>query len=422
MGQFSQILAMRLYAAGAAFLVTLILGRVLGPSEFGAYVFAMGWVSIFMLLSTFGFHRYVIRSLPPLLVRDKRSEAVGVAVFATVVVTVLSLIVTLLVNFRSTLFSDDPMLQGVVVVAALLLIPRAWNLLRTGLLQGLGHPIAGQIPERIVEPTLLLLTLCACLLMSWSVTAKDVLVLTLVVTLISLAVGARSLRLALREIAAKPTFDNAASWVTGAAKSSLAFAAITVLSATDVIMLGMLSTTEETGVYGVAARFLVLMGLPFHAATVYVSQRAAKMNALDDMEGLARMAKGTANRGFLSGLALAIPSTFIALHVETIFGAGFGPAMIPILILVWGRVFLSVAGLPGPILANTEHVGSVAVSSVITVFVNIGLNAALIPSYGANGAAVATTLSYTLMTIGHIAMLRYRLGISSFIGWPTRPT
>ncbi len=420
MGQFSQILAMRLYAAGIAFVVTLLLSRLLGPSEFGAYVFAMGWVSILMLFATFGFHLFVVRGIPPLIVREEVSEAVGIVVFAAVFVTALAVLVSVIAYLNVPLLSADPSLQGAVAVAVLLLVPRAWNLLRTGVLQGLGRPIAGQVPERLVAPTLLVLALLLCLAMSWQLTARDVLWLTLATVVASLILGGRSLRRALSEIAVPPTFRNATSWVGGAAKSSLAFAAATVLGATDVIMLGMLSTSEETGVYGVAARFFVLMGLPFHAAIVHISQRAAKLNAMSDTDGLAIMARGAANRGFLAALALAVPSTIAAFYAEEIFGSGFGPATVPILILVWVRVLLSLAGQPGPILANTEFVGSVAITSVATVVINILLNALLIPLYGSVGAAIATSLSFVLMTIGHTAMLRHRLGISSFAGLPSR--
>ncbi|MBD3665442.1 polysaccharide biosynthesis C-terminal domain-containing protein [Sulfitobacter aestuariivivens] len=413
-GQFSQILLIRLYAAAASFLLTLLLGRLLGPSEFGAYVFAMGWVSIAVLFTTFGFHHFAIRAIPPLIVRDRMPEAMGVVVFATVAITLLALATTLFARMNLGLFATDPALHGAVAAATLLLLPRSWNLLRTGVLQGLGHPVAGQVPERLLEPTLLLIAIGTIYLAGWPVSVESVLYLTLAAMIASLFLGMAALVRALRRIVVRPAFGNCVEWVRGAFKSSLVFAAGTVLGATDVVMLGLLSTPEETGIYGVAARFFLLMGLPFHAAGVYLSRPAAVCYANSDKAGLQAIAAKSSSRTLVACIGLAVPSTIAAAFVEQIFGSGFAPASLAIVLLVWTRVALSVFGEPSAFLANTGHVGRVSMVMLFGAVLNIILNAILAGPFGAMGAAIATALSYSAMTLLMTRFLENFLEIKAF--------
>ena len=414
LGEFSHVLLMRLYAAGAGFLLTLLLSRLLGPVEFGAYVFALGWVSIAILFTTFGFHHFAIRTIPPLLLEEKRSDVMGVVIFAAVFIAILSVTTMLFARFNLPLFAPDLGLQGAVAVASLLLVPRSWVLLRTGVMQGLGHPLAAQVPERLVEPSLLLAAVTVCAVAGWPLGAENVLYLTLGVVLVSLLAGVPSALRALGRIAARPSFISMPLWIGGAAKSTLVFAAGTVLGATDVVMLGLLSTPEETGLYGVAVRFFLLMGLPFHATAVYMAQRAATLNALGDTAGLEALNRKAVVRTVLACLLLAVPSTIAAYFVGEIFGAGFAAAGGVILLLVWARVALAFFGEPAALLANTQHVGRVSVVMALAAVLNVALNALLVGSLGAMGAALATVISYGALTLVLMVNIRSVLGIRAF--------
>ncbi|SHH85510.1 oligosaccharide flippase family protein [Cognatishimia maritima] len=414
-GQFSQILLMRLYAAAASFALTMLLGRLLGPDGFGAYVFALGLVSIAVLFTTFGFQHLAVRTLPQMLVRKAQDEASGFILGTFLAVSVLSVTVCALAIWNVPLLAQDTVVQGTVAAAAGLLLVRSLNLMRTGVLQGLGRPIAGHLPDRLIEPSVLLIAVLVWVYVTSDISPRTAMFLTAGASLLSLLIGLHSLRRAIRSIWHPPDFSKARDWVIEAGKSSVLFGAATLLGATDVIMLGYLSTPEETGLYGVAARFFLLVSLPFHAAGVRISQQAAKLHAENDLAGLETLSRGLANRMLLATLALAIPSTVAALYIEVIFGAGFSAAATPLLILVWLRVVISAAGVPGPILANTRHVGTTAMTVVAATALNIVLNGMLAPRFGANGAAAATVVSLALMTVGHSVMLRRRLGIYSFV-------
>lgn len=414
-GQFSLVLFLRLYAAGASFGLTILLGRLLGPAGFGAYSFAMGWVSIGVLFTTLGFHHFVIRAIPPMIIHNRQTEVSGLILLSALITTLLSFIVILAsrsVAFKTAL---EPDLKLALALALLLLLPMTWNQLRTGVLQGLGHPVAGQIPERLVQPSLIFLIVAICWLTGVSLRVNDVILITLAATLIAFAVGLVFLVPVLRKVWARPVDLHPGTWMVGAAKSSLLFAAGAIMGATDTVMLGTLSTPSETGLYGVAARFFMLMALPLNAAAVLVSQRAAKFYAANDTVALEDIVRKAALRTFLSSMLLAILSTIAAFNVTFLFGAGFEGAFLPILILVWSRAAVSVFGEPASALANTAFIGTVSIVAILFAVFNFAMNALLIPEFGANGAATATAISFLMMSLLLAYLVKKQIGIRPYV-------
>lgn len=414
LGSYSRILFLRLYAAGASFAITLFLGRLLGSAGFGAYSFAMNWVSIGVLFTTLGFQHFVIRAIPPMVIHNRQAEVSGLILLSALITTLLSFIVILAsrrVVFKTAIETD---LQLALALGLLLLLPMTWNQLRTGVLQGLGHPVAGQLPERLVQPSFIFLGVASCWLTGVSLRVNDVLLITLAATLIAFAVGLVFLVPVIRKVWTRPIDLHPGIWMAGAAKSSLWFAAATVMGATDTVMLGTLSTPSETGLYGVAARFFMLMALPLSAASVLMSQRAAKFYAANDIVALEDIVRKAALRTFLSSILLAILSTLAAFNVVFLFGVGFEGAFLPILILVWSRAAVSVFGEPASALANTAFMGTVSIVVILFAMVNFGMNALLIPEFGANGAATATAISFLLMGLLFAYLVKKRLGIRPY--------
>ena len=73
-----------------------------------------------------------------------------------------------------------------------------------------------------------------------------------------------------------------------------------------------------------------------------------------------------------------------------VFGAGFGPAVLPVRILALGAILNASVGANGILLMMTGRERTAAVGFGIGALVNIGLNLVLIPPYGAVGASWAT--------------------------------
>ena len=412
---FFSAITMRLFSAVAAFALTMLLGRLLGADGYGAYAFAMGWLSLAILATSLGFQHYAVRAIPPMLVAGRPPAVIGFILASAALTGCLALAATLAAPTLVSMlvFSPDPRLEAALVVAAVLLVPTTLNQLRSGILRGLGQPVAGQLPELVLQPTLLLGLVGAAWLVGTGLDAVTALRLAFVAAIASLALGLLPLVRALRTLGwARPVFQGR-PWMVGAVKSSFLFAAGTVMAATDTVMLGQLSSAAETGLYGVAARFFQLMYLPALAASAALAHEASRLHAAGRMLELSALARTTATRTALLALVFAGGCTLVAFHLGAIFGPDFAAAKGAVLILVWARAAEAVFGHPGAILANTAFAGLTAVLFAAAACGNIALNALLIPSFGAEGAAVATGLSHFLLTAAVFAATYLKLGVLS---------
>lgn len=410
--------ALRLYGAAAGFALTLALGRVLGPEGFGAYAYAMGWVNVALLATTFGFHHFCVRALPPMLLTGRHDAARGLVLAATGLTAAAALALTLAAPglVAALHLSPDPRMAEALATGAFLLLPLTLNQLRAGVLRGLGRPVAAQAPEQVLQPTLLLALLGGAAALGAGLNAQGALLLSAAAAMAALVFGAAPAIAALRALPqARPSFA-LRGWLAEAGKSSVLFAAGVIMSATDVMMLGALSSAEQTGLYGVAARFFMLMQLPALAASAAMSHEAALLHAAGNRAALSTLVRGTAGRTVLAALGLAALCTPIALRPDLVFGAGFAAATAPMLILIWTRAGEAVFGHPGSVIANAGGTGRAGLIVLAGAVLNGALNFVLIPQFGATGAACATAAAYLALTAVLAHAVWRQLGVACLPG------
>jgi O-antigen/teichoic acid export membrane protein len=294
------------------------------------------------------------------------------------------------------LFSDPDMTSAVVAVG-LLFLPVTINQVRQGILRGLGCPLGAQFPELVLQPTFFTALIGLAMLVSWRLDAVRAIELMLLSSAIGVGSGFWLLVPALKRNLRWPPVFFPVSWLTRAGSTFYHFAASTVMSATDLLMLGHLSDAEETGIYGVATRFHLLMMLPSLATSSTLSHEVSRLYALGKRGALEATARRSATYAAFMSIAVALVCTMITFHLGAIFGAEFEAAALPILILVWARSVEVLLGQPGVILANTTFVGISGAVVTIAAGLNVILNALLIPHFGSTGAATATATSHLVL-------------------------
>ena len=85
--------------------------------------------------------------------------------------------------------------------------------------------------------------------------------------------------------------------------------------------------------------------------------------------------------------------------VQLRFGARFADATVQFLILLPGVFFISLESVLVQYFTGTGLPVIIPWFWVITVIVNLGLNLALVPTYGARAAAINSTVSYALIFV-----------------------
>ncbi|CAN5343826.1 hypothetical protein BH09ACT12_BH09ACT12_27810 [soil metagenome] len=372
-------------------LVILVIARLLGGTEVGEYTLAFAIRAILLLVCGLGMRAAMTRFVAASLVRGdhgrlRGSVLLGVAVPVAVAV-VFSASWYVGAGAAATGVFDDADLKAPMQVVALSLPFFVLLNLALSATQGFSTMQAYTWIGQVLEPGLRLLLTVALLMAGGGVVSAAVGLLVasavsgiaaLVVLLRMLAtLPKRPLTFPRRELA---TFAGT-SWVASMATQGLLWA--------DVIIRGALVTTEQVGVYQVAARVVLIGMFVITALTAAMAARIAsawERNDIAEVTGRYHSVVLWCSRltwPLLAGL-VADPTAVLSL-----FGDEFGGASSVVLILAIGAA-AEVLGAPSAVLLN--QIGRNGLNLVINVsalMVNVSLNFVLIPVWGINGAAVA---------------------------------
>lgn len=180
----------------------------------------------------------------------------------------------------------------------------------------------------------------------------------------------------------------------------IASVAVIVYMRADLLMLGILSGDRQTGLYNAAAQLSEVWYFIPMAAAAAVRPRLARMYEAGET-GRYRVR----TRQFMTvavGVSLLAVVTMLVvgdLVIQWLYGAAFDEAsrVLNVHVLAAPFVFLGVAGSQWFIDHGLTR--AVMARSVAGAVVNVALNVALIPRYGALGASVATLVAYALASV-----------------------
>ncbi len=184
----------------------------------------------------------------------------------------------------------------------------------------------------------------------------------------------------------------------------------------DIVILSFFKAPEEVGYYNAAYKLMEGMGL---LAASFVQAVYPVMSRLF-VERPDRLAEAY-RRSLLVLLAFLVPAaaglTVSAWDlVPACFGAGFRPAAIALMILVWGQLLDGLNPLLAQALRAAERERTVAGITGVGALVNITANLALIPFFGLYGAAVATLLSFAVVLWLNQRVVAAVMGRTPFAG------
>ena len=185
----------------------------------------------------------------------------------------------------------------------------------------------------------------------------------------------------------------------------------------DVLLLGMWGDSGEVGIYSIAKRVAIVLGLMTYAVSISAPPRFATLYEQNRLEELARLARLTLGLMVLMGLPVLVVLTVFPEWVLRWFGGQFsaGASMLVVLAFAQFATYLHVVNFKLLIMAGKERLVSVVVT-LVTVL-NLGLNGWLIPEWGAVGAAWAYAASHFAMSLISTVALASTLSISALPWW-----
>lgn len=409
--------ALKIGSAGLSFIVGVLLARLLGASGYGTYAYATAWVSLLSVPSVMGLDKLLVREIAVYeklqqwgAIRRILSWSNFLALGASAAIACTASVTAWIIAGErvDTLFYS-------FWIAMLLLPVVSATRLRQSALRGLHRVIAGQLPEMLVQPVLLIIFLGAATFVAQKeMNAPLALWMNLGATIVSCIFGATILHRTLpgeaRSAQPEPAHPE---WIRSAVPLMLLSGLQILNTKVDILMLGTMVGTGETGIYSVANRGATLVTYILVAVNAALGPAVASLHASGDRQRLQRMVTKSSRIVLFFSLPVCMGLIAFGDIFLRLFGRDFVSGWTALSILSAGQLFSAMMGSVTLILVMTGHERDAVMTLGGSTLLNVLLNLLLIPRWGIEGAAYASTASTIMRNTVAAAFAYRRLGISS---------
>ena len=410
--------ALKVGGTGLGFASSILLTNLLGATSYGAYALAFAWVNLLTIPAVLGLGELLVREVSVYRTKEAWGHLKGILRWANSAALLAALLIAslaTLIVWNAQGFSTSSFAP---IIAFSSLPLAALTLVRQAALRGLNHVIAGQVPEMLVRPLLLIgFVVGAYLLLGSSFNVAWAVGMSVVAAGIAFLVGAWLLRRALaREVTQAIPQYQMGTWLRSALPFLLIGGVLIINARTDIIMLGFLGTQEEVGIYSVATRGAALIAFVLAAVNAALSPVIAKLYAQGERGRLEATIRRTTRIIFLCSLPIALGLILFGGPFLRIFGPEFPAGHAALAVLSLGFLVDAAAGSVGQMLNMTGHERDSAKAIGTSAILNVILNLLLIPRLGMVGAATATATSMAVYNTLLAAFVYKRFGFYSILG------
>jgi len=168
----------------------------------------------------------------------------------------------------------------------------------------------------------------------------------------------------------------------------------------DLLLVNQFKGPRAAGLYSVSLSLSeILRGLP-EVGQMIVLARSSSIDILKVVRETTRLAV------IATVLAGSAASVLAWWAIPLVFGRDFAGAVVPFVVLVPGVVSLAVSYCISPILILEGRLRVAAGASIVSLLVMVALDLLLIPDLGLVGAALASTVAYSVLTVIQLRWIR----------------
>lgn len=398
-------LGVRILSLFATLLSSVVLARVLGDSGYGLYAFALSVTALLALPVQVGVPILVIRETSSAEAARDWAALHSIRTWALRVNWLFGLLIVAAVLLFAWAAGEriSTSTRHVLFLAVALILPVALSSTLGATLRGLRRVMAGLYPGEVVRPVLISALVGASgLVWADGIGPETALLLNLAATLLVLGLLIVLVR---RALPADSRGERALAFKTGPwLKSLLPLAMMSSLHLvnqnTDMVMLGLFRDAAEVGYYKIAVSGAGFVIFGLSAIQVVAMPYVSRFFSGREHDRLQRLAAACAGASTL--LALPVIGIYLLWGRELlafVYGETFVASWGPLLILSGAQLVNGFFGIVWPLLVMTGHERAGFRGLAIATVVNVGLNAALIPAWGAAGAALATGVSILIWNL-----------------------
>ncbi len=406
-GAFAVNIAGRL----VSFVLMVVLARLLGVQDFGVYVLAWSWGQILLVFAKFGSDASAMRYVSLYKAKEEwglfhghMRYGVGLVFLKSTLLFVVSSGIIWFYREQIGLEFSKTLLIVMVLLPVLSLV----HFLQ-GALRAFRLPVKGMVSNTVLRPLFQTLLIGGLFLFGVKASASGAMFMALVASVFALGLTGWWLFKEVKVIpkVSRPVYE-VKEWYKYAALILLIASGDMIFRQTDVVMLGALAGAGEAGLYSAASRIAYFVVFGVSAANFVVAPLMSEFHAVEGHRKMQRLLTLSAQMIFALALGVSMVIWIGGHWLLGFFGQDFIQAQATLNILTLGQLCVTFAGPIGSLMIMTGHEKFTSRVFVMTALVNLVLNALLIPSYGKEGAAIATAVSFMLWNIICVAyVVRY---------------
>ncbi len=393
----------------------MILGRVLGPEDYGLFNLSMSVVMIAGTVCVFGFFGSLPRFIPFHLKKNERNVVRSVIDFASL----FSLCVGILLAVALYLLSDriavaifhDPRLAPALKIFSFAIPLHGMQQVAQGAIRGFKaakyEALVFHIGARIVTISGFLLSLFFVQRLYGAIVAFIAGILATTIYALWL-IRKRIFTDYLKHVRV-PVGRNFLSFTWPLALTGFVYLFVTK---TDKLMLGYFLTSKDVGIYAPAALVASLLDFVNNAFKYRFLPTASEFFSKNDMIGLEPLYKSTSRWSFMVVFPIFLVILIFPKEILTLlYGSQYTAGYLALIVLSLGIAVNDFSGTSANILVAGGRTRLNLLCEIIAAVTNVVLNILLIPAFGIVGAAIATAMSYVTRNISSLSFcyMSYRM-------------
>lgn len=395
------------------FPITVLLGRYLGAGDLGLYRMVNTIFGTLMLFVTIGIPVAMTQYVAEF--RDNGEKLEQIISAGLIASALLGLFSFIFIYLSADLFAElfnMPELSGLLKILAFAFPFSIISNMLLGLLNGLREMTKNAWISIIQSASLLIFTVF--LIFKYGVNGAVIgIVFSYVLTTILLVFVQHISKLTFSNI-----YETIVQIIGFGSKTVLANAINLINYQADTLMIGYFMTKKDVGVYGIAVMFAKLIWIFPDSIQKITFPLISEYHAKKMNESIHILVDKCMK---YSCLFLVSCTTFFVFFgkelIVRIFGIEFEPSYLPLIILLIGTFIYGITKSVGSIFASIGKVNLVYKIPLVSAILNILLNMTLIPTYGINGAAFATSFSLIISMILFLYFIKSLIGIKFNFLW-----
>jgi O-antigen/teichoic acid export membrane protein len=411
----------RVIAAGLAYGVQVFIARYLALEEYGIYVTLWTWLIVAHFIGVFGFSESSLRFLPRYTERKQYHWAIGFMKtgfwFSTLGAACVGAGGLIAIWLLQHAISANYLIPLIVLSVGLPIM--SLELYLEGISRAFGWYLLTVIPAFAIRPILIALGVLISILLGYTPDAALVLSLAVIITLITVFVQSFIILKRIKKIFGSLNGTSPRKlWVTSSLPLMLSTGVDELYNWSDILILGFMVSAPEVAIYFAAQRTMSLASFVQYAFMLVSAREFSLANAMRDKKELQNRITSATRWTFWMTVP-AVCLTFAAGYpLLYLFGPEFVSGITIMAVLGLGLIARSSVGQASELLIVLGHqYANLAVSSGGLAF-NIVFSIYLIPIYGILGAAIATSITFTLRAMALTIITKKLTGLWVFTDFP----